>query len=385
MKDHEESKIISLEDEVEQNFILRSPQKGKLYRGANWNAYNRESLGSIPRNSENILFKDKSQENKVAFSSQVGRFNDKTQSEKYSFPGPGKYLETNINDKNSKNPSYSNKGYGAGFISATDRFDSLREWYEKYYPGPSDYKKDQSFIATKVSNSRLFKSMYYKSENKSLKKSKDLPGPGYYNPIVPALMMKEEEKQKENYFFSSKNDQRSPIELNTLSPGPARYYLNDLKNFNYVKDPEKTSYFFKDKVPERDEPMDKYIVQKKYPKKRNPPGPADYLIKSDIGNLKYDYSNLNKKIISEKDRERDREKEKELEEINVLKSIKKEAFMPYVSPFENLKKSARSVFLSKSPRDDYLKINHIPGPSYYQSYKPENKVSFNWNTDKIWI
>ncbi len=384
MKDHEDSKVISLEDEVEQNFYLRSPPKGKLYRGANWNAYNRESLGSIPRNSENILFKDKSQENKVGFSSQTGRFIEKSQSEKYSFPGPGKYVETNINDKHSKNPSYSSKGYG-GFISTTDRFDSLREYYEKYYPGPSDYKKDQSFIASKVSQSRLFKSIYYEYDNKSLKKSKEQPGPGYYNPIMPILLVKDQDNKRENYFFNSKQDQRLPIETNTLSPGPARYYLNDLKNFNYVKDPHKTSYFFKDKVPERDEPVDKYIVQKKYPKKKLIPGPGDYDIKSNIGKLNYDYSNINKKIISEKDRERDREKEKELEEINILKSIKKEAFMPYVSPFENLKKSARSVFLSKSPREDYLKINHIPGPTYYQVNKPESKMSFNWNTEKIWI
>jgi len=384
MKDHEESKVISLEDEVEQNFVLRSPLKGKVYRGANWNAYNRESLGSIPRNSENILFKDKSQENKVAFSSQVGRFSEKNQSEKFSFPGPGKYLVTSISEKNPKNPSHSNKGYG-GFISTTDRFDSLREYYQKFYPGPSDYKKDHTFIASKVSNSRLFKSMYYQDENKSLKKSKEKPGPGYYNPIMPILQMKEQENKKENYYFTSNQNQRPPIELNTISPGPARYYLNDLKNFNYVKDPDKTSYFFKDKVPEREEACDKYLVQKKYPKKKLIPGPGDYDLKSEIGKLKYDYSNLNKKIISEKDRERDRAKEKELEEINVLKSIKKEAFMPYVSPFENLKKSARSVFLSKSPRDDYLKINHVPGPSYYQANKPDYRVSFNWNTDKIWI
>ena len=70
----EESKVISLEEEVEQNFMLKSPPKGKIYRGPNWNAYNRESLGSIPRSSENILFRDKSHENKIAFSSQTGRF-----------------------------------------------------------------------------------------------------------------------------------------------------------------------------------------------------------------------------------------------------------------------------------------------------------------------
>ena len=126
-------------------------------------------------------------------------------------------------------------------------------------------------------------------------------------------------------------------------------------------------------------------MQKKYPNKKKFPGPGHYDIKSDIGKLKYDYSNLNKKIISDKDREKDIEKERELEEINLLKGIKKEAFMPYISPFENLKRSARSVFLSKSPRDDYLKINHNPGPGYYQSQKPENKVSYNWNSDKIWV
>lgn len=384
MKDQEESKVISLEDEMEQNFVLRSPPKGKLYRGSNWNAYNRESLGSIPRNSENILFKDKSQENKVGFSSQTSRFGNRNQSEKLSFPGPGKYLESNLIDKRLKNPSYSNKGYG-GFVSTTDRFDNLREWYEKFYPGPSDYKKDQLSITNKVSNSKLFKSLYLQEQNKSLKKSNETLGPGYYNPLMPSLLLKEQNTKRENYFFASKDTQRAPIEINSSSPGPARYYLNDLKNFNYVKDPHKTSYFFKNEMPKREELRDRYLEEKKYPSKKHFPGPGEYDIRSDLGKLKYDYSNINKKIISEKDRERDREKEKELEEINVLKSIKKEAFMPYISPFENLKKSARSVFLSKSPRDDYLKINNAPGPCYYQVNKPDDKISFNWNSDKIWI
>ena len=89
MKMKDESKPFgNIEEETEQNFILRSPTKGRLYRGSNWNAYNRESLGSIPRSSENILFKDKSNENKVAFSSQVGRFTTRNQSEKYTYPGP---------------------------------------------------------------------------------------------------------------------------------------------------------------------------------------------------------------------------------------------------------------------------------------------------------
>ena len=154
MKENEESKVISLEEEVEQNFCLKSPPKGKLYRGSNWNAYNRESLGSIPRSSENILFKDKSQENKIAFSSQTGRFNNRSESEKYAYPGPGKYTESNLQEKFAKNPSHSNKGYG-GFISNTDRFDSLREYYEKYLPGPTDYKKDQLFIENKYQTIRF--------------------------------------------------------------------------------------------------------------------------------------------------------------------------------------------------------------------------------------
>lgn len=381
MKENEESKVITLEEEVEQNFILKSPPRGKIFRGSNWNAYNRESLGSIPRNSENILFKDRSLENKVAFSSQTGRFNNRSDSEKYSYPGPGKYSEVNLQEKLLKKPSFSNKGCG-GFISTTDRFDSLREYYEKYLPGPSDYKKDQLFIENKVKNSKMFKSLYNFHDNKSLKKGKDLPGPAFYNPIIPS---KDYNQSKENFYFQSKNRQRLPIENITLSPGPARYYINDSSAINYSNDPSKTSYFFKGKVEKREEAADKYLIQKKYPAKKKFPGPGHYDIKSDIGKLKYDYSNLNKKIISEKDREKDLQKEKELEEINLLKGIKKEAFMPYISPFENLKKSARSVFLSKSPRDDYLKINHNPGPGYYQSNKPENKVSYNWNSDKIWV
>jgi hypothetical protein len=72
---------------------LKSPRKGRIIKGSNWNAFNRQSLGSIPRKIENILFKDKSEQSIKAFLSQKVRFEDfnKIESVKYSYPGPGKY------------------------------------------------------------------------------------------------------------------------------------------------------------------------------------------------------------------------------------------------------------------------------------------------------
>jgi hypothetical protein len=393
-------------------FVLRSPNKGKIYKGPNWRAYEKQSLGSIPRDREKILYQDRSSKNEFAFSSQIERFQEKNESEKYNFPGPGNYkVDFNEISKNhKKNPSISNKGYGS-FASIKERWDTRTEFYSKFSPGPGSYKSENN---KSIKDDNLKSKRYskiYEKDREVMKKSiekENLPGPGDYEPFTSDFYLKGISCPMS--LFVSKVKRKLPYEeIPNISPGPGRYRINDSKDFDIIKDPNKTSYFFKDKTnkPENENSLEKIIyspiieslkkeidynkykdISKNLNIKINlnsSPGPGDYEIKSPLGILKYDYSYKDKRIINQREIDYDKEKQKELEEINILKNARKEAFMPYFSPFDNIKNSANFVFKSKKPKIDEIKFNQVPGPSYYSPRLFERKSSFNINMDKKWF
>ena len=61
------SNVVSLENlnDVNESVFQKTTKKGKLFKGPNWTAYNKENLGSIPRNIEKSLVEDK--KDKVAY------------------------------------------------------------------------------------------------------------------------------------------------------------------------------------------------------------------------------------------------------------------------------------------------------------------------------
>jgi hypothetical protein len=352
---NEESKIVFLDEDIDKIFVLKSPPKGKIFKGPNWNAFIKKKFSSIPKNSENILFKDKSKEMKIGFSSQTRRFKNKNETNKYTFPGPGDYKEINLQEKGLKNPSFSNKGYG-GFLSTTDRFDILRKFNEINLDNCNKYKKDDIFIENKATNLKMFKSLYNSDELKYMKKLKQSTVNNFYNPLSPINLninlQKENNSIKENFFLQSKNRQRLPIEYTTLSPGSDIYNLYNTNTFNSRKIYNKTSCFFNDKSEKGIDINDILHLNKKYPIKKNIIGSLGQTdILSDLEKLKQETNN--KKIIFDKDREKEILKEKKLEEINLLKGIRREAFLPFLSPFNKLKNSARDVFLSKSQNENF--------------------------------
>jgi hypothetical protein len=341
---NEEGNIVYLDEDMDKTFLLKSPPKGKIYKGPNWNAFIKKNFGSIPKNSENILSKEKFQEMKIGFSSQTRRFKNNSEDEKFSFPGPGKYKEINLQEKGLKNPSFSNKGYG-GFLSTTDRFDILRKFYEKnLVEEGKENKKDELLLENKSKNSKMFKSIYNFDELKSIKKLKQSTVSNFYNPLssINLDIQKNNNLTKENFYFQSRNRQRLPIENTTLSPGVERCFMNNTNTFNNQKIYNKTSCFFNNNSEKVMEIANKYLHQKKFPIKFGQQGNID--IKNNSGKLRYDNNNNNKrKIIFYEYREKDILKEKELEE----NGIKKEAFMPFISPFKKLKNSSGNIYLSK--------------------------------------
>jgi hypothetical protein len=418
-------KVVSIEntDEINSNpnFYLRSPNRGKIYRGPNWNAFNRESLGSIPRHTENILFKNKNNEQKLGFNSQSERFNKKSETIKYSFPGPGRYnlnsnsttnTNTNVSLDSSistnlplTNPSFSTKGYGNGFISQSNRFDDKHEFYEKYYPGPGHYtNKTALSFDRELKNNKRYQSLYNIKESKSLKIFQDIPGPGFYNPIIPIELKHEmmDNENKHSFGGGDRFKELSHLKEKNNFPGPGKYSVYG----SFVKNPDKTSFFFKNINPDesddtykfvKEDLINKYIntsgneMKKSRPKKFSVPGPGEYNLYTYInneggnGNGNRNSPTIKKNLIPEKEKEIEKQKEKEIERINLMKSLKKENYSEYKSPFENNKKGISSVFLSHSPKEDYVRLKHVPGPTYYNPLLMPVKMNFNQNEDKLWI
>ena len=61
------SNVVTLDNlnEVDEKFFRKTTHKGKLFKGPNWTAYNKENLGSIPRTVEKALVEDKKGMTKV--------------------------------------------------------------------------------------------------------------------------------------------------------------------------------------------------------------------------------------------------------------------------------------------------------------------------------
>lgn len=167
--------ILTIENKFynQEKFALRNNKKGRIFKGSYHNAYNRESLGSIPGRSENVLFKDNLCTNKLGFNSQTIRFCN-TQEKLYTEESTT--ASTNIinNDFSYNSPSFSSKGYG-GFASKTERFtESKKEFEDKYFPGPGEHQ-----IETKKKS--LHYSSLFKSDTQVPFRKKLSPGPGDYN------------------------------------------------------------------------------------------------------------------------------------------------------------------------------------------------------------
>lgn len=365
------SNIVSIEnfEEINENFKLKAPKKGKIHRGSNWNAYNRENLGSIPRNTENILIKDQDGNKKIGFTSQSERFSARTQTIKYAFPGPGTYSKDKCWVKN--DPSFSSKGFGNGFVSAKDRFDDLKEFKDKYCPGPGNYKTDESSSLTRdISTSISYKSLYNTKSVKSLKIKKEPPGPGFYNPIILA---RDFDKTQKNFYFKSENERFMMTRLEDF-PGPGKYFKKD-RNVDKIKE-HTISYFFKKPIEKILNPEDKLINKVK---EFTLPGPGAYNLRTDL--LKKTESKLPFEV-------------EKIKQINAttsltLKNDKKDLlrtdFYEIPSGFDNIKLGEKtSNFKSNSPQIEKKRKN-TPGPAYYRPQILPSKLSYNYNMEKVWI
>lgn len=118
---------------------------GKVVRGFIKDASSKVSIGSIPSKFETIVYKNN---NSKAFGSSQLRFST-VEDEK---PGPGYYEEPSQQTiLFGEKQSLSKKGYGNGFVSASDR-NTFQAKYLNSGPGPGTYSSDTS-VMTRASSS----------------------------------------------------------------------------------------------------------------------------------------------------------------------------------------------------------------------------------------
>jgi len=411
--------LISLDICDENKRVNEKPivKKGKIHKGPIYNAYNRENLGSIPGNLENILSNEK--KSQIGFLSQSDRFtNSYMRESKLNIPGPGSYIFSALNT--TSDSFHSSKGFGNGFVSSCDRFNEREMYMNKHRPGPGEYKSTEKYtIANSVKNSMHYKSLYDKKEIKSLKIKRNLPGPGYYNPIL------NQAKDIENRTLSSfRSDvtrfKKNVYESKTPVPGPGNYFTEN-SNENKLKN-STTSSFFKLPMKKKENLLGKYLNEVKNTQDNTEHNKYNYL---EDFKFNTETSNKNGKTMYNMrsgffDEKKENQSMKNLNQkgifsvsnqkipifsqdnninfqglkidfknnIQDLADNSGEVIEDQKEDFDynslNSKKSYKSIFKLSPPRWTQQRSNHVPGPAYYDPIPPSIKKNFN-STLSAWI
>jgi len=366
-----------LDELLNKNNVIRedkktsSVNKGKLYRGAVCNAYNRQSLGSIPQRNEMILIK--SMCSPKGFSCQSDRF-PATSLEKLAIPGPGTY--TNTASTEFTNPSLSSKGYGVGFVSKKERFDDLQEFYSKYLPGPG-----QNIIKNNLSDgiqkSMQYKGLFIDKKVERLIPKKDNPGPGSYDYDYNWIR----ENDENNFFFKDKVKRKKMIiKEEKDNPGPADYFKTYKDKF--VKEGEKENYFFKKPLEKKEDIIDTYLNIKK---KDRDLGPGSYIFDNEI-KKEEPMDTIELHSLLEREEKNQRAKKRRILSMELAKSIVQSTdFYEKPSKFDAIAKdnSPSSIFVSKTKKNSHVKLLPVPGPFYYKPNLIPNNINFNCN-EEVW-
>ena len=391
------SNVVTLDNmnEFGDNFFRKTQHKGKLFKGPNWTAYNKENLGSIPRTVEKALVEDKKGMTKVGFSTQTERFFPKPESAKQC-PGPGTYnISGDMDFTRTSTSFYSSKGFGNGFVSTSERFNDSNLYYSKYLPGPGEYQP-QKFcsITDDVNKMLLAKSLYNNKKTRSLKVKEKSPGPGHYNPIMDTFDLKwkiNKYKGEDAVFKSIVPRFKKRKGLNV--PGPGKYFKDEyFIDYNDKNKPKTVSHFFRKPQEKKVDSLKKFDIKTK----QNPEdakfklGTKKGTIINSINVNDYDFIK-SQYAITKKDIYKIRNKafihgniakETNLYERQLIMAnggISNDNGMEYIHKI--LKKPEKpDIFQLYSPRwkKNELELK-VPGPAYYHPKNQPKTLSFNKN------
>ena len=399
------SNIVTLDnlEDVGENFFRRTQPKGKVFKGPNWTAYNKENLGSIPREVEKALVEDKKGMTKIGFSTQSERFFPKNENVKLT-PGVGSYnISGDLDFTRTGTSFYSSKGFGNGFASKSERFNDSSLYYSKYSVGPSDYDPQHNgSIADNISKTMMCKSLYNNKKTRSLKVKPTTPGPCTYNPIMNTFdaRWRAGKLGGENAVFKSNVKRFITKKKNSDALGPGKYFRDEeFVDFNENSKPSRENYFFKSPHVKNVDLLQKYEI-----KTKQIPEDAKFKLVSQKGRVinnssgmgvfgdfnfmsvfknpyaitkKDIYKLRNKTFIGSKNEEK---KDKPLYEQQLIIAnggVTSEQGMEYIHKILH-KPEKPDLFKLNAPR---WKVNElllkVPGPAYYHPKNQPKALSFN--------
>ena len=381
------SNIVTLDNlnELGEKFFRKTTHKGKLFKGPNWTAYNKENLGSIPRTVEKALVEDKKGMTKVGFSTQTERFYPKIDSAK-ECPGPGTYnISGDMDFTRTSTSFYSSKGFGNGFVSQTERFNDSSLYYSKYAPGPGDYQpQKRGSITDDVNKMLLAKSLYNNKKTRSLKVK---------GPIMDTfdLKWKLNKYKGEDAVFQSIVPRFKKNKKGTEIPGPGKYFKDEYYiDYNDKNKPKTMSYFFRRPQNKKVDLLKKYDIKTKQEKED-----AKFKLVTSKGNHVYNsvgafgitakdiYKIRNKGFLYN-----NKEKEPTLYDQQLIMAnggLSNDQGMEYIHRIIH-RAEKPDMFQLYAPRwkqnDLALKV---PGPAFYHPVIQPKQLSFNHADKKVWI
>jgi hypothetical protein len=366
---NEPNKIVIDSLKTENNYKLRSPKGNNLMTSKLYTAFTRDTLGSIPRNSEIILFKENNFNEKKGFLTQDYRFPDRADNLKNSFPGPGQYHKEKIN----LSPSHSSKGYGNAFVSKSQRFNDSKEFFEGFYPGPQEYSNTNLTLKDLSSRSLKFKSLYKNKHIVNMKQHDATPGPGQYDINKSNTV----DKNFLNSVFASKYERNIVKKLDYVSE-PGKFY----RDIQLVKELNMKSSFFFSHSPPKVNPIEKVLNIEDNAFRI--PGVGNYDVTKQWPMVRHNYDS--KKEYEERIKEEKEFNKKASEHDKMDNKQRRRIKKSELLVFENngIKNSAKYIFESKAKKlaDP---TTHVPGPCYYKNTnKLPNKVEFRYNYNNIW-
>ena len=390
------SNIVTLDNlnEFGDKFFRKTMHKGKLYKGPNWTAYNKENLGSIPRTVEKALVEDKKGMTKVGFSTQTERFFPKVDSAK-ECPGPGTYnISGDMDFTRTSTSFYSSKGFGNGFVSQAERFNDSSLYYSKYAPGPGEYQPNKTgTISDDVSKMLLAKSLYTNKKTRSLKIKGQSPGPGHYNPIMDTfdLKWKLNKYKGEDAVFQSVVPRFKKAGKGMDIPGPGKYFKDEYYiDYNDKNKPKTMSYFFRKPQKKKVDLLKKYDIKTKQEKED-----AKFKLITQKGNHIFNsvgalgitakdiYKIRNKGFLAGKTNKEPNLYDQQL--IMANGGISNDQGMEYIHRIIH-RPEKPDMFQLYSPRwkQNELALK-VPGPAFYHPIIQPKTLSFNNADKKIWI
>jgi hypothetical protein len=361
------------------NSVVKKNKFGKIFKGTNYPAFQKQTLGTIPSKYDSFLFqkqsppeKFKSERIKIFESPKYYSYELYGNTVKFSFfPKNNEKIEQSENQLNSFNNN--NKKYFGG----ENRFNNIiyRDLeINKYYPGPGQYEINEETLPKYKYNSIFSSKRNYSLINKEINNL----GPGSYTYKFPKsekkiIFSKEKKYPKYNSIFNNDPDDT------LIGPG-----FFDFPSCFEIHNKDRLSPFFINKPKKKINLEKKYIIDE-INEKQNKEWSLNDDMPIFVKQSQDDWikSELNKRM--KNDNNKLLKKNKSISAYNELN-----AFRIRMHEYSIQKGKVNKGFaLNNEPKFKTINKKHVPGPCYYNCENiiksMKNKKNFHTKIKDFWI